>query len=152
MKGLAKFVGALLVAGLVLTPTSGGATEPTNNVAPWGTGQYGMFHGDVSLFTSNIVEGDSSWYGLESIMPAGDVDYQLVACQGRVVKEVRLWGFSNDMDIMVYDQAGNFIGSSTGVDPKEVVNVAALNVRGVILRIYGYRSATSPYYGVGVSC
>jgi hypothetical protein len=148
----AKIVAAVLMAGVMLAPIAGQASEPANNNSPWSFDTFG-FHNDLSLYASNKPVGQgNAWIGFDGITAFNDVDYHFMTCQGRVVKSVGINSFSGDLDIQVYDQAGNALGSSAGTGSTETVNIASLNKPGVYMRVYGFNGSQSAQYGVFVNC
>jgi len=142
-------LGLLLTAAMTLSQP-GLALEPHDNAAPW---KWTYGYGNATLFVS---KGAVGW-GAEDISSSSDVDYLVMACTGgapsRKIRYVSL-NFSHargDLELGVYDLAGNQLASSTGVSDSEFLDIGAFGAHVVVLKAYGYNGATGPY-GVSLTC
>lgn len=140
--GLAALMGTVAGEGVSM------AVEPIDNTNPATSFAYGP----ASLY--NCTGGGQCWAaGIDTISPAGDVDYQVVVC-GAATKiskiHVNLVN-SGDLDIQVYRLDGVLLGSSTGTTSDEWVNFATPTYNALLLKVYGFGSATNTY-GIDLYC
>lgn len=139
MGWLRNCVGALVLS--LAVPSVGHAMEPGNDTAPWKSFSRAL---DVTLYDSDVSGRPWSWWWYENISSNSDVDHVLVSCYGRTVQSagIELRPANGDLDIYVYDMAGNLLGSSGGVTERESVDVRAFGKQQVVIRVYGYNGST----------
>lgn len=143
-----------LIAGLVFATSlvatqSSQATEPGNAWGPW---QWWVSTGDLTIY--NSPGSTKTWpAGYERIDNDTDVDHEGVSCNGRTVKAASIifTHASGDIDMEVYDMAGNLLGYSRGVINQERVDVSAFGKQLVVIKAYGYQGAVNDY-GVIAEC
>jgi hypothetical protein len=144
-----RLIAALAFAASFVATQSSRATEPQNDLGPW---QWWVTTGDLTIY--NSPNAQKSWAaGYERIDTSNDLDHEGAACNGRTVKAASIT-FSHaagDIDMNVYDIAGNFLGYSHGVSNQERVDVSAFGQQLVVIEAYGYNGATNDY-GVLVEC
>lgn len=149
-----KKLGAICATALALAltfPTTVHATEPLDNTAPWATAIPPAANNNVTTYISN---GQPAWGGgpTREISTSTDVDYAVIACGKKagslgIIQDVRV-GYTHaagDIDITVYRPYGEVISSSTGVSGFEKVDVSALNLNAIVLKVYGYAGGTGTY-------
>jgi hypothetical protein len=150
-----KKLGALCATALALAlafPMTAHATEPLDNTAPWATSIPPAANNNVTTYISN---GSPGWGGgsTREISTSTDVDYAVIACgkaAGKLgyIQDVRV-GYTHsaghDIDISVYRPYGEIIASSTGVTGFEKVDVTALNLNSIVLKVYGFSGGTGMY-------
>ena len=143
MKGWHKLVvmGLTVFAGLAGRERSSAAIESVDNTPPFSA------HLNATLF--GCWTDSCFWLDLESVSPAGDVDYFIVTCGSLQQKmqniEVDFQHSSGDLDIEVYQLDGTFVGGSYGVGNSEIVYTSSANANGLVLKVYGYLYATNTY-------
>jgi hypothetical protein len=142
MTSLRRLFSGLLLGAFLLAPTPGNAMEPGNDQGTW-KHPYGNM--DLTFYTT--AAPGSRWGGVETISSSSDVDYVLMACNGRNVTgvDIALDAGAGDLDIHVYDLAGNLLGSSGGVTSYETVYLSAFTKQAVMIKVYGYAGATGSY-------
>lgn len=140
--------GFVLATSLLATQASQ-AIEPQNNQAPW---KWWISAGDVTLYTAEALGAGWS-IGVERIDSSSDVDHVYLACDGRPVTAaaVDFLHGSGDIDMEVYDLAGNYLGASRGVSDQERVDVRAFGMQMVVVKVYGYNGAINDY-GLYAQC
>lgn len=143
MTSLRRLFSGLLMGAFLLAPTPGDAMEPSNDQGTW-KHPYGNI--DLTFYTT--AAPGSRWGGVEAISSSSDVDHVLMACNGRNVTGVDIYlePGTGDLDIYVYDLAGNLLGSSGGVTNFETVYLSAFTKQAVIIKVYGYLGATGAYH------
>lgn len=144
-----RFAAALMLVALVSVATAGSAIEPSNNSIPAGAT---TMRGEVQAFAALPNPNTTATYQGGAISPTGDVDYLAVTCMGLPIKRIGISGFSNDIDINVFDLAGNFVGSSIGTTSTENVDTSAVGRDMLYVKVYGYQGAVTASYDLSFSC
>ena len=134
--------GVLAAAVLAAAPSSW-ALEPENDSAPW------TWHEQKGDTTAT----SGTYFGYEQISTTSDVDYIVATCGDTHMKWISIdfTHATGDIDMAVYDLAGNWLGSGTGVTDTERVELGAFGKQAVALRVYGYNGSQNPY-SISVFC
>lgn len=141
----------MLLGSLSLIAAPGRAVEPTNNLVPVST--MSNVTGELQMLAVPPNPNSSAGFvNVDSISTTTDVDYITVSCMGLPVKEVGISGFTNDIDLQVFDLAGHLVGVSAGITSSESVNVSALGKDVLYLKVYGYQGALTSTYAVSITC
>jgi hypothetical protein len=147
-----KFGIALFVALIGLAVGNGAAlaNESVDNTFP---GSSSTYYGNPSWYVCSVTGGCSfggGYFGgsLMEISPSGDVDYLVAACGNGTVTSVSIDISSGggDLDLYVYKPNGTYIGSSTGTGTTETVNTSSASMNAVVMKVYGYGTATGGYW------
>lgn len=150
-RGMGRAGALLLVGGWCLVAAPGRTAEPNNNMIPVSTTSNATGELQTLAVPPNL-NSTAVFVGVDAISTTTDVDYITVSCMGLPLKEVGIDGFTNDIDLKVYDLAGNFVGLSAGVTSSESVDVTALGKDVLYLKVYGYLGAMTSSYSVVVRC
>jgi len=144
-----RLITGLLFSAPLLASQTSQAIEPQNDQAPW---KWWIQSNDITLYTAH--DAGAGWsVGVESIASSSDVDYIYLACDGRPVRaaSVDFTHARGDIDIYVYDLAGNLLGISQGVTDHERVDVSRFGTQLVVVKVYGYNGAINDY-GLHIEC
>jgi hypothetical protein len=149
MAHVRRWLAGLFVAGMLMAPAAGNAMEPQNDAAPW---KWSALTGDTTMYSSDQ-PSRWTWWWWEEVASSSDVDHVLLTCNGRTVLAagIQFYHSKGDLDIYVYDIAGNLLGSSQGVADTERVDVRAFGKQAVVVKVYGYNGATGRF-GPQVDC
>jgi hypothetical protein len=144
-----RFLAGFVLTTSLVTAQASQAIEPQNNEAPW---KWWISAGDLTLYTAEQLGAGWS-IGVERIASSSDVDHVYLACDGRPVTaaQVNLNHASGDIDMEVFDLAGNYLGASRGVGDEERVDVKAFGKQMVVVKVYGYNGAINDY-GLYAQC
>jgi hypothetical protein len=138
---------ALLAAAAFAAAPASWAAEPANNFAPW---SWIGSNGDTTVYSPP--PGGLTYNGYEAISSSTDVDHLIVVCGTGKVQSVSINFNSNkDLDMVVYDLSGNWLGSSTGTGDTESVGLSAVSKQAVVMKVYGYNGAQNPY-NISIVC
>jgi hypothetical protein len=143
-----RLICAGLVAAAALSAPASWAMEPGNDFAPW---TWRANNGDATLYSA--APGGSTYNGYESISSTSDVDYIITACGTGKVQSVSINFASSptvDLDIVVYDLSGNYLGASTGTGSTEFVNLSAISKQVAVMKVYSYQGTAT--YNMSVVC
>ena len=125
----------------VIVPALGFAATDDNNVTR------------ASFTTARVwnLEANTIYLGLngsiEEITSSTDRDYILVMCRGTTVKSagISYQASKGDLDIKVYDLAGNYLGESKTKESVDQVDISSKGLKAVVMRVEGYNGATNGY-------
>lgn len=138
--------GLLTAAALAAAPASW-ATEPANDVAPW---HWRGYDGETTIYSPPA--GGYTYNSYEAITSSTDVDHIIVTCgTGNVQSASISFNAGSDLDLVVYDMSGNFLGASTGIGSSEYVNLNAVGKQAIVMKVYGFQGAQSPY-NISIVC
>jgi hypothetical protein len=140
---LRRFRALHLVAALLCLAGASSALEPDNADYPWKSNI--SFEGDVTLY-STTQNYRWTWWWFEEVT-ASDTDYIFLGCHGRTLETagIEFRNATGDLDIEVFDLAGNYLGASRGVGDRETVDVRTHNEQVVVVKVYGFNGATGSY-------
>lgn len=148
-KRCGRIAAALLLLALFSVAAPGSAVEPTNDSIPAGAT---TMRGELQALSALPTHNSSVSFSVGAIRPSGDVDYITVNCMGLPLKKIGISNYINDIDMVVYDLAGNFVGQSAGTGPTESVDTSALGRDMLYLKVYGYQGATTSSFNVWFEC
>lgn len=109
-----------------------------NNDSRGAAANWGTLSGRQS-FTGLVLQ-DDDWYQFRTTSPGRSGDSVQVDFQHT----------RGDVDIQLYNSAGNSVASSTGVGNREQISLAGLPAGDYTLRVYGFQGARNPSYSVTV--
>jgi hypothetical protein len=144
-----QLITALAFAASFVASQSSRAAEPQNDIDPWA---WWTQNGELRIFDA---KGTDQFWGIghESIEWSGDVDFVGFSCAGRTVKaaSIHFSHAAGDLDMRVYDFAGNQLGISQGYTDQERVDVSAFGKQLLVVKTYGWGGAMNEY-GLTVEC